>query len=71
MSVLTIIPKQYAVPGQWYDVKTEGLHYFITLDTYECSSNPCQNGATCVDGINRYSCTCSPGYNGVHCEVGR
>ncbi|KAI0241055.1 hypothetical protein LSAT2_002371, partial [Lamellibrachia satsuma] len=23
-----------------------------------CESNPCQNGATCVDGLDRYDCKC-------------
>lgn len=36
----------------------------------ECDSNPCQNGATCVDELNRYSCTCQPGYQGTNCEIG-
>ncbi|XP_052713224.1 von Willebrand factor A domain-containing protein 2-like [Crassostrea angulata] len=35
----------------------------------ECDSNPCQNGATCVDELNRYSCNCIPGYMGTHCEI--
>ncbi|XP_070536661.1 cubilin-like [Ptychodera flava] len=34
----------------------------------ECSSNPCQNGGTCVDGVNGYSCTCATGYTGDNCE---
>ncbi|KAI0221968.1 hypothetical protein LSAT2_026773 [Lamellibrachia satsuma] len=38
-------------------------------DINECDSNPCMNGATCVDDINRYTCTCVPGYSGVHCGM--
>ncbi|XP_035679036.1 IgGFc-binding protein-like [Branchiostoma floridae] len=34
----------------------------------ECTSDPCQNGATCVDEVDGYTCTCVPGYEGVHCE---
>ena len=52
-------------------IKIEGLCYFISADKNECSSSPCQNGATCVDGVNHYNCTCSLGYNGVHCEVSK
>ncbi|XP_022098544.1 uncharacterized protein LOC110983538 isoform X2 [Acanthaster planci] len=37
-------------------------------DFEECSSDPCQNGATCVDGINKFSCTCAAGFTGPLCE---
>ena len=36
----------------------------------ECSSNPCQNGGTCYDGIDSYKCHCKNGWNGTHCELG-
>ena len=39
------------------------------MNINECDSGPCQNGATCLDGINNYTCTCSPGYSGRDCEV--
>ena len=42
----------------------------FVLDTNECASDPCLNGATCEDGINQYTCDCSPGYTGTHCETG-
>ena len=42
-----------------------------------CSSNPCQNGATCFDvnnpatqgGINTFVCTCAAGYSGTTCQT--
>jgi hypothetical protein len=34
----------------------------------DCPGNLCQNGATCVDDINRYSCRCPPTYMGELCE---
>ncbi|CAH1789221.1 unnamed protein product [Owenia fusiformis] len=34
----------------------------------ECSSSPCQNNATCVDGVTGYHCQCKPGYSGYRCE---
>lgn len=33
-----------------------------------CASNPCLNGGTCVDGLDRYDCVCTSSFNGVHCE---
>lgn len=30
----------------------------------DCIYNRCENGATCVDGINEYICKCRPGYAG-------
>jgi len=38
-------------------------------DINECASNPCQNGASCVAGVNSYSCTCLSGYVGDNCET--
>ncbi|CAH8290065.1 unnamed protein product, partial [Heterobilharzia americana] len=34
----------------------------------DCLYNRCENGATCVDGINEYICKCRPGYTGIYCE---
>ncbi|KAJ1059271.1 hypothetical protein K5549_008072 [Capra hircus] len=35
----------------------------------ECSSSPCLNKGTCVDGLAGYHCTCVKGYMGLHCET--
>lgn len=29
----------------------------------------CENGGTCIDGINSYSCLCTKEFNGQNCEV--
>ena len=33
-------------------------------DIDECSSNPCQNGATCMDQLGSFNCTCLPLHTG-------
>ncbi|XP_056020424.1 sushi, von Willebrand factor type A, EGF and pentraxin domain-containing protein 1-like isoform X2 [Ostrea edulis] len=33
-----------------------------------CASNPCLNGGTCVNGLDRYDCLCTSSFNGVNCE---
>lgn len=30
---------------------------------------PCANGATCLDGVNRFSCVCPAGFSGRFCTV--
>lgn len=37
----------------------------------ECQSDPCLNGATCIDGVGSYTCDCVAGYTGIHCETGK
>ncbi|KAI0217207.1 hypothetical protein LSAT2_030911 [Lamellibrachia satsuma] len=38
-------------------------------DINECGSNPCRNGGTCTDALNKYSCTCHNGYEGTNCDT--
>ena len=46
------------------------LSLFLFLDIDECSSNPCLNGATCVDQVNGYVCSCPGDYTGDKCQTG-
>ncbi|XP_051251683.1 protein delta homolog 2 [Dicentrarchus labrax] len=35
----------------------------------DCRMRPCANGATCLDGVNRFSCVCPTGFTGRFCTV--
>uniref|UniRef100_A0A4W6CM00 Delta like non-canonical Notch ligand 2 n=1 Tax=Lates calcarifer TaxID=8187 RepID=A0A4W6CM00_LATCA len=35
----------------------------------DCLMRPCGNGATCLDGVNRFSCLCPAGFTGRFCTV--
>ena len=38
------------------------------IDIDDCTSECCQNGGTCIDGVNEFSCECVEGYDGDYCE---
>ena len=38
------------------------------ININECDPDPCQNGASCTDGIGEYTCECTTGYTGTNCE---
>lgn len=37
-------------------------------DIRPCSSQPCLNGGTCVEGTNQYKCNCPPEWRGTNCQ---
>ncbi|XP_069575038.1 coagulation factor IXb [Brachyistius frenatus] len=39
------------------------------IDGDQCNPSPCQNGATCEDGLNTYVCWCNPNFSGKSCEI--
>ena len=51
-----------------YDNGYLRYNYNMIMDGVECGSNPCQNGATCIEGIALYTCNCRSGYSGTDCE---
>ena len=43
----------------------------LLVDINECSPEPCQNGATCIDDVNQYTCSCDEGYEGTDCDTSK
>ena len=35
----------------------------------DCFSSPCQNGGTCIDGLQDYTCQCPSGTSGKDCNI--
>ncbi|MFE8596283.1 LamG-like jellyroll fold domain-containing protein [Archangium violaceum] len=55
---------------RWYQAALAGSDMFtLTCEPNDCSPNPCQNGGTCVDGVNSYTCQCPSGWTGTNCET--
>jgi collagen type VI alpha len=46
----------------------DGLINSTCDDLNECLSNPCLNGAQCVNSMHRYYCQCLNGFTGEHCQ---
>lgn len=39
------------------------------FDGDQCTSNPCQYGGSCTDGIGEFTCLCNSGFEGRTCEI--
>lgn len=68
---IPVTPGNHSMLKHCIDVDCTSYVYFdyiLLEDGDECSTNPCQNGGTCVDGIASYSCNCTSQYTGSHCE---
>ena len=45
------------------------VHTFVP-DIDDCVPNPCENGGTCMDGIDDFTCNCPVGWVGKNCSEG-
>lgn len=41
------------------------------IDINECLSNPCVNGAECINTPGGYTCNCKEGWTGLNCANGQ
>ena len=46
-----------------------GTNCQTNIDDCKLNDQPCENGATCIDGIADYTCNCMPGYTGRNCTI--
>ncbi|WAQ98101.1 FBP1-like protein [Mya arenaria] len=61
--------EQNSSVGCYECLEVNGVASWINMcDMDDCSSDPCQNEATCVDGQSSYTCSCAPGWEGTHCD---
>ena len=49
----------------------EFFNLILIIDVDECVTDPCKNGATCVDQVGSYRCNCVAGYTGSNCETSK
>ncbi|KAI8512863.1 hypothetical protein Bbelb_095020 [Branchiostoma belcheri] len=58
---------QQKLEGGMGDFRKSWIADFPDID--ECASSPCQNGGTCLHGLNSYHCHCPIGYGGDNCQT--
>jgi len=53
----------------WNDVDCSACHQYTCKKDYdECTSNPCLNGGTCVNGKRKFTCICPRTHKGKTCQ---
>ena len=48
--------------------KAFSLRLILILGPSPCDSNPCQNGALCMEDLDSFICDCSFGFDGSFCQ---
>ena len=47
------------------------LLFFVSVDINDCTPTSCENGGTCVDGVNNVTCNCATGFTGETCQTSK
>ena len=56
-------------PGYICGISQNMIGMYTLLEQLDCASNPCNNGATCNEGVFTFTCTCAAGYEGQTCGI--
>lgn len=62
---------QYLQLVMWYLSNINECLQLYSIDEFECASNPCLNGATCMETFGSFYCSCPQGWTGPRCNEGR
>ena len=59
--------KEKLLPENCKDICHNTVVLYVTVESNECSNNPCVNGA-CVDIGDTFRCDCNSDYTGTTCQ---
>jgi len=72
LSYLDVMPKSQCFTLQYHKLPDFNFVFYFPLivgnmceiNINECDTSPCQNIATCIDGLNNFTCLCASGFEG-------
>ncbi|XP_034540008.1 coagulation factor IXb [Notolabrus celidotus] len=55
---------------EWFENEDQTTEFWANyIDGDQCKPPPCQNGASCTDGVGTYTCWCDANFSGKNCEI--
>ncbi|XP_071961037.1 uncharacterized protein [Antedon mediterranea] len=67
--ITTLISGQYVSISKMGNADLIVCNVQVYVDITRCLSDPCQNGGTCMDFVNRFECNCTSGWIGETCGI--